>query len=125
MGLAATPPDPAPGLMTLACAKTSHFIVIAYPRWSATTTMRSILLVCLSVALRTGYKFLSRKAADMPKQTPTKTQLRRVSCDQEIMATRSQVKLEYPYKAQHSRRLADSEPKYLSASQRIIGIMDV
>lgn len=56
---------------------------------------------------------------------PTNTQLSKVSWDQEIIATRSQVRLEYPYRAQHSRRLADSEPKYLRASQRAIGTIAV
>ena len=72
-----------------------------------------------------GYRLLNKKAADILKQMPTNTQLRTVSWDQEIIATMSQVRLEHPYKAQHSRRLADSESKYLSASQRAIVTMGV
>lgn len=83
------------------------------------------MLVCLSVALRTGYMFLSRKATLSPKPTPTKTQLSIVYGDQEIRATGIQMRFEYPYKAQHSRRFADSLPKYFSARKSAMGMTRV
>jgi len=83
------------------------------------------LLVCLSVALRTGYRFLNKNATLNPKPTPTKTQLRMEIWDHEISATGIQIKFEYPYKAQHSRRLADSLPKYLRARKRMMGMTRV
>ena len=54
-------------------AKNRILIAMAKPACRQTTKMSSALLVCLSVALRTGYKFLKRKATLTPKPTPTKT----------------------------------------------------
>lgn len=100
-------------------------IAIANPAWRQTTRINKALLVCLSVALKTGYRFLRRKATLSPKPTPTKTQFSMVIGDQEIKATGIQIRLEYPYKAQHSRRLADSLPKYFNARKRAIGMKSV
>ena len=99
----------------LPCAKNRTLIAIDSPKCSPSTTNSSTLLVCRSVALNTGKRLRSRKNTDTPNPTPTKTQLRMVMGDQLISATGIQIRLAYPYRAQHSRRLALSEPKYRSA----------
>lgn len=83
------------------------------------------MLVCLSVALRTGYRFLNKKATLKPKPTPTNTRFKIVIGDQEMRATGIQIRFAYPYKAQHSRRLADSLPKYFSARNNMMGMKRV
>jgi hypothetical protein len=52
------------------------------------------LLVFLSVALKTGYKFRNKKATLRPNPTPTKSQLRSVNGDHEIRATGIQMRFE-------------------------------
>jgi len=79
-------------LMGLAYVKNKNLIVTASPRCTATTTMRSTLLVWRSVADSTGYKFHSRKATDRPKPTATKTQLRMSTFDQLMSATGIQIR---------------------------------
>ena len=83
------------------------------------------MLVCLSVALKTGYRFLNKNVTLRPNPIPTNTQFRMLMGDQAIRATGIQMRFEYPYRAQHSRRLADSLPKYLRARKRTIGIKSV
>lgn len=106
----------------LPCAKNSTLIAIANPKCNATTATSNTLLVCLSVALRTGYKFLNKNATLTPNPTPTNTQFKILIGDQLTSATGIQIKFEYPYNAQHSKRLADSDPKYLSARYRTTGM---
>jgi hypothetical protein len=67
---------------------------MAKPAWRITTKIRRNLLVCLSVALRTGYRLRSRKVTLRAKPTPTKIQFRSVSGDHEIRATGIQMRFE-------------------------------
>lgn len=69
-------------------------MAIDSPACRATTAINSILLVCLSVALNTGYKFLSKKATLSPNPTPTNTQFRIVIEDHEMRATGIQMRFE-------------------------------
>ena len=75
-------------------AKKRILIAIAKPAWRQTTRISNALLVCLSVALSTGYRFRSRNATLSPKPTPTKTKLRMAIGDQEIKATGIQMRFE-------------------------------
>lgn len=54
----------------------------------------NILLVCLSVALNTGYKFLNKKATLKPNPTATNMMLRSVIDDHEMSATGIQIRFE-------------------------------
>jgi hypothetical protein len=111
--------------MALPLAKKSHLMAIASAACSTTTNINNALLACLSVALNTGYRFLRRNATLTPKPIPTKIQFKRVNGDQEMSATGIQMRFPYPYKAQHSRRLADSLPKYLRARKSATGMTSV
>ncbi len=78
----------------LPCAKNRTLIAIANPACKQTTKTSNALLVCLSVALNTGYRFLSKKATLRPNPTPTKTQFSTVIGDHDIRATGIQIKFE-------------------------------
>jgi hypothetical protein len=84
----------APVFAGLPWAKNSTLIAIANPAWRTTTNISKILLVFLSVALKTGYKFRNKKATLRPNPTPTKSQLRSVNGDHEIRATGIQMRFE-------------------------------
>ena len=105
--------------------KKSTLIAIASPACRQTTIINNILLICLSVALRTGYRFLSRNATLIPNPAATNTRFRIVIGDHDIRATGIHIRFEYPYKAQHSSRFADSLPKYLSARNNTTGMTSV
>lgn len=81
------------GCNGLLCAKNKNLIVNARPKCSTTTTISMALLTCFSVALKTGYRFRSKKAVLIPKPTATKHQFRRSTGDQEIRATGTQRRL--------------------------------
>lgn len=63
---------PCLGPTGLVAAKKSTLIAMAKPACSASTTTSRILLVLFSVVERTGYKFLSKKAAEKASPTATK-----------------------------------------------------
>lgn len=89
------------------------------------TITSRILLIWRSVALNTGYRFRTKNTTDRPNPTPTKTQLRMEMGDHEIRATGIHIRFEYPYRAQHSKRFADSLPKYRRARNRATGMTKV
>lgn len=62
-------------------------IAIASAACKQTTRIKRALLIFLSVALKTGYRFLSRKATLKPNPTATNIQFRKLSGDQAIKAT--------------------------------------
>jgi hypothetical protein len=78
----------------LPCAKNSTLIAIASPACRQTTKTSKTLLVCLSVALKTGYRFRNKKATLRPNPTPTNTQFKIVMGDHEISATGIQMRFE-------------------------------
>lgn len=78
----------------LPCAKKRILMAIDSPKCSASTRTNRTLLVCLSVALKTGYKFRRRNATDRPKPTATKTQFRMLIWLQLMRATGIQMRFE-------------------------------
>lgn len=68
-------------------------MAIARPACSTSTRMSSALLVWRSVALSTGYRLRSRKAAESAKPTATKTKLRIEIGDQLMRDTGIQMML--------------------------------
>jgi hypothetical protein len=73
-------------------AKNKILIASAKPKCKPTTTTNKILLVLTSVALKTGYKFLTRKTPDAASPTATNTQFKILTGDHEINATGIQIK---------------------------------
>lgn len=60
-------------------------------------------------------------SADTASPMPTKIQLSRSSGDQEMSATGIQIRLAYPYNAQHSKTFAASLPDHRSAAHKAKG----
>lgn len=82
-----------PGLRRRTYAKNKILMARARPKCKATTTTNKILLVLTSVALNTGYRFLTRKTPEAASPMATKTQFKIEIGDQEIRATGIQIKL--------------------------------
>lgn len=73
-------------------AKNRILMAKARPKCKATTMTKRTLLVLTSVALSTGYRFLTKKTPEAASPTATKTQFRIETGDQEIRATGIQIK---------------------------------